>query len=72
MKRVKITEDGFVWKVLTKNEAKAVLDSGCFSLYALYEDDTEREITTYEELDTHLRHGEYVGMEVGFIDDKNN
>lgn len=41
MKRVKITEDGFVWHVLT-------------------------------EIETHIRRGGYVGIEVGFIDDNQN
>lgn len=72
MKRVKINEDGFVWKVINRNEAIDVLNTGVFFLYALHDDDSESEITTIEEMDLHIRRGGLLGIEVGFIDDNNN
>lgn len=65
--RIKITEDGFVWKVLNPTEARMVLHSGVFQLYAIEDDDSEWEIDTNEELEEHLDHGGLVGIECGFI-----
>lgn len=70
MKRVKITEDGFVWHVHSEAEARRLF--GEQTLYALYDDDTEAEIESMEELDTMFRRGIYVGTEVGFMDDNLN
>lgn len=70
MKRVKITADNFVWHVLTESEAKQAL--GKVDVYALYDDDSESLIESETEIETHIRRGGYVGIEVGFIDDKAN
>ena len=48
MKRVKITEDNFVWHVLTEAEAKRAL--GQVEVYALYDDDSEALVQSEQEL----------------------
>lgn len=70
MKRVKITEDGFVWHVLTEAEAKQALSN--VEVFALHDDDSESLIENETEIETHIRRGGYVGIEVGFIDDNQN
>lgn len=70
MKRVKITSDNFVWHVLTEAEAKQAL--GKVEVFALYDDDSESLIESEAEIETHIRRGGYVGIEVGFIDDNQN
>lgn len=70
MKRVKITDDGFVWHVLTEAEAKQAL--GKVEVFALYDDDSEALVESECEIESHIRRGGYVGIEVGFLDDKLN
>lgn len=70
MKRVKITSDNFVWHVLTEAEAKQALSK--VEVFALYDDDSESLIESEAEIETHIRRGGYVGIEVGFIDDDQN
>lgn len=70
MKRVKITSDNFVWHVLTEAEAKQALCK--VEVFALYDDDSESLIESEAEIETHIRRGGYVGIEVGFIDDNQN
>lgn len=70
MKRVKITSDNFVWHVLTETEAKQAL--GKVEVFALYDDDSESLIESEAEIETHIRRGGYVGIEVGFVDDNQN
>lgn len=70
MKRVKITSDNFVWHVLTEAEAKQAL--GKVEVFALYDDDSESLIESEAEIETHIRRGGYVSIEVGFIDDNQN
>lgn len=70
MKRVKITEDNFVWHVLTEAEAKRAL--GQVEVYALYDDDSEALVQSEQEIEAVIHRGAYVGIEVGFIDDSQN
>ena len=70
MKRVKITSDNFVWHVLTEAEAKQAL--GKVEVFALYDDDSESLIESEAEIETHIRRGGYVGIEVGFNDGNQN
>lgn len=64
---IKITHDGFVWKVLTKEEAQSFWRSNCVSLYKLYDDDTEGEIESKEELNEAINASMQIGIEVEFI-----
>lgn len=71
-KTIKITEDGFVWRLLTLEQAKAFFNADIDSLYALFEDDTESLIHDIEEIDEY-NSKDYVvefGVEVGFTNYK--
>ena len=47
---MKITKDGFVWKIITPDEAKCIFSSGGLPIYKLYNNDTESLIESFEEL----------------------
>lgn len=66
--RIKVTEDGFVWKVLNRKIARKVINTGIFQLYGLRDDDSEFEICDIEEMEEHIDHGGLVGIECGFLD----
>lgn len=63
---MKVTADGFVWLLVTE-KAKEVFNSGLFSLYILYEDDSESLIQDFEDLDKALEYGLSIGIEVGHL-----
>jgi hypothetical protein len=63
---MKKTADGFVWLLVTE-KAKEIWSSGLFSLFILYEDDSESLIEEYEDLDNALANGLSIGVEVGFV-----
>lgn len=63
---MKKTADGFVWLLVTE-KAKDIWNSGLFSLFILYEDDSESFIEEYEDLDNALANGLSIGVEVGFV-----
>lgn len=63
---MKVTADGFVWLLVTE-KAEEVFSSGLFSLYKLYDDDTEALIETFEDLDLALENGFSIGIEVGHL-----
>lgn len=63
---MKKTADGFVWLLVTE-KAKDIWNSGLFSLFILYEDDSESLIEEYEDLDNALANGLSIGVEVGFV-----
>jgi hypothetical protein len=63
---VKITNDNFVFKIVT-HRAKDIFNSGLFSLYELYDDDTESLIEEIEDLNLALDRGNNIGIEVGHI-----
>jgi molecular chaperone GrpE (heat shock protein) len=67
MARRVIQEDGFVWEVLTKQQArKHWKDPEAPELYAIYDDDTESAIESLEDLQEAFDNGCDVGYEVGF------
>ena len=45
---------------------------GNVEVFALHDDDSESLIESETEIETHIRRGGYVGIEVGFIDDNQN
>jgi hypothetical protein len=63
---VKITNDNFVFKIVT-HRAKDIFNSGLFSLYELYDDDTESLIEEIKDLNLALERGNNIGIEVGHI-----
>jgi len=61
---MKKTADGFVWLLVTE-KAKEIFNSGLFSLFILYEDDSESLIEDFDDLDNALANGLSIGIEVG-------
>ena len=63
LKRFKVLEDGFVWRILTPTEAK-----GFFGIvFILHDDGSESLIETKEELERYILDGAELGIEIGFI-----
>ena len=63
----KITQDGFAWQILGYHEAIEKFHDG-ETLFALYNDESESEITTRQELQDALDwDGVQIGLEIGFI-----
>jgi hypothetical protein len=60
-------EDNFVWKVLSKEEATAILSVGKIDLYAIHDDDSETLIEGEDHLKSVLIGGFKVAIEVGHI-----
>ena len=63
----KVTNDGFMWLIVT-DVASTMFKNGYKGLlYKLYEDDSEALIESEEDLNAHLTQCGQVGIEVGFI-----
>ena len=58
--------DNFVWKIITTREAIGIMKTDLFSLYVLYEDDTESLILNMDELKGYLKKDLPIAIEVGF------
>ena len=68
-KTIKITtDDNFVWRKLTPEQAKSFFLANIDSVYALHDDDTESLIMEVEDIDELSKKGVEFGIEVGFID----
>jgi hypothetical protein len=65
---MKITQDDFVWKILTKNQAKFIFISGIFDLYLLFDDESDTLVESIEEIDTAAKNGLQLAIEVGFYE----
>jgi len=67
---IKVTEDNFVWKVLTEGQAKFIFISGLFDLYVLYIDESETLVESIEQIETAIKQDAELGIEVGFYNKK--
>lgn len=67
---MKITKDGFIWKVITFDVAKVIISSGALEVYALWEDGSETLINVddYDEFINFAESGVDFGIEVGKIE----
>lgn len=66
---MKITRDGFVWKLITAEEARKIWDAEIFEIYKLYDDDSEGLIESEERLLEEIAAaGSQLAIEVGKID----
>jgi len=63
MDNIKITQDGFVWLIVT-DSAKELWSSGALQIYRLYPDGTEALIMDARDLQYALEHGDDIGVEV--------
>ena len=66
---MKITKDGFIWKVITFDEAKVICSSGALEVFALWENDVETLIENYEDINNFAEAGAGFGIEVGTVTD---
>ena len=64
---MKVTNDGFVWKLVDGDRAKDIFALGLFELYLIHYDDSESLIETYVELNNAIENGSEIGIEVGYI-----
>lgn len=67
---MKITQDNFVWKLVTQEQAEFIFASELFDLYELRDDDSESLIKNFYEIKGIFENGNKVGIEVGFIKTK--
>lgn len=63
----KTCSDGFVWLLVTPAQASNLWKANVFTLYRLYDDNTEAEIESVEDLEKTIEQGCLIGIEVGFI-----
>ena len=63
---MKVTADGFVWLLVTE-KAKEIFNNGLFSLFVLYDDDSESLIEEFDDLNKALENGLSIGVEVGHL-----
>ena len=62
---MKTTQDGFVWKLITAEEARKIWDVELFEIYKLYDDDSEGLIESEERLLEEITGGAKLAIEVG-------
>ncbi|WP_373804333.1 hypothetical protein [Bacteroides heparinolyticus] len=62
---MKVTKDGFVWKLITGDEARKIWDAELFEIYKLYDDDSEGLIENEERLQEEIAAGSQLAIEVG-------
>lgn len=64
---MKVTNDGFVWKLVSGDTARDIFVLGLFELYLLHYDGSESLIETYVGLNEAIENGSEIGIEVGHI-----
>lgn len=64
--RIKVCNDGFMWFVLSKEQALALWIEGSTEIYKLYDDETEGMCDSIEDLISH--NGDF-GLDIGFVKD---
>lgn len=62
---IRITEDGFIWKIINPELAKKLFLSDLVDLYSLYPDDSDSLITSFSELSKAIDDDLRIGLEVG-------
>jgi len=65
--KTKVFADGFVWLIISNEQARQLWKTEAFSLYTLYDDDSESMIETEEDLENSIRRASLIGIEVGFL-----
>lgn len=70
--KTKVLADGFVWLVISNEQAQQLWKTEAFTLYTLYDDDSESMIETEEDLENSIRQSRPIGIEVGFLSKLSN
>ena len=65
---IKVTQDNFVWKVLTESQAKLVFISGVFELYLLFDDGSDGLVENIYEIGLATIQEAQLVIEVGFYE----
>jgi hypothetical protein len=66
MHNIKITQDGFVWLIVT-DSAKELFSSGALTIYHLHDDGTESQIIGQLDLQVALNSGNDIGVEIASL-----
>lgn len=72
MNKVKITKDGFVWRLLDHEDAKLMFCMGHEEVYVLYNDESESLVESEIDIERGIEAGCQFGLEVGFINNLKN
>lgn len=64
---IKVCKDGFVWLVVDKTTAVAIMEAGTMELYQLDENETETLVKSRVQLESALKNGCTLVIEVGFV-----
>lgn len=70
--KTKVLADGFVWLVISNEQARQLWKTEAFALYTLYDDDSESMIETEDDLENSIRQSRPIGIEVGFLSNLSN
>lgn len=70
--KTKVLADGFVWLVISNEQARLLWETEAFTLYTLYDDGSEGMIETKEDLENSIRRSSPIGIEVGFLSQLSN
>ena len=62
---MKVTNSGFVWKLVDGEKAKDIFALGMFELYIIWTDDSESLVESWTQLNNALESGYQIGIEVG-------
>lgn len=65
--KTKVHADGFVWLVISNEQARQLWEAQVFTLYTLYDDGSEAMIETEEDLENSIQRSATIGIEVGFL-----
>lgn len=65
---MKITKDGFIWKIVSNETAKKIWYNNVLPLYVLHSDDAETLIESLEQFIDAIENNLYIGVEVGKIE----
>lgn len=65
---MKITKDGFIWKVITLQQAFEIWNGKTLEIYQLRDNDVEGLIESLEDLNECIHHNIQIGIEVGRIE----
>lgn len=70
--QTKVLTDGFVWLVISNEQARQLWETEAFTLYTLYDDGSEGMIETKEDLENSICRSFPIGIEVGFLSQLSN
>lgn len=69
---MKVTQDGFVWRVINKTQAQRIMTLNLFDIYELHDDDSESRLSNINQVYKALDNGSQIGIEVGYINEEDN